>query len=302
MSAQSLDIQRVFDADETQYLRQVIEDSPYAVAMFDSEMRYLYASERWSLDHDIKLSKTQLRGRCHYDVFRDVSEHWKNVHQRALAGEVVREESEVRHPADGALQWWLWEVRPWFGLDNKVHGILIYTEDISATKFAHEAIRASEARFRSTFENAAVGISHVGLDASWLRVNDKLCSIIGYTREELLTLTVMNVTHPDDRAADMQAAEQLIAGTLHTFVAEKRYIRRDRSVVWVSVTVSLMRTPDGQPDYYISFVTDIGARKAATLALRESEARFRALADNMSQLAWIADETGARFWFNRRWT
>ena len=164
-----------------------------------------------------------------------------------------------------------------------------------------DSLAASEARFRGTFDNAAVGIAHVGLDGRWLRVNDKLCNIVGYTREALLVRTYQDITHPEDLPASMTNVQRMLAGQLHTYSMEKRYIRADGSPIWINLTVSRTRAPSGEQDYFISIVEDISERKLVSLALRESEARFRALADNMSQLAWLADPSGARAWFNRRW-
>src|SRR5205085_676267 len=100
------------------------------------------------------------------------------------------------------------------------------------------ALRESEERFRSTFEQAAVGIAHVAPDGRWLRVNQKFCEITGYTAEELSSLTYQQVTHTDDLAADEQLAGKIASGELHHYVLEKRYIRKDGSPVDVSITVS----------------------------------------------------------------
>jgi PAS domain S-box-containing protein len=166
---------------------------------------------------------------------------------------------------------------------------------------AEQSLLESEARFRGTFENAAVGIAHVSLDGRWLRVNDKLCNIVGYTHDELLTRTFQDITHPEDLEADLAFVKQVLSGTIQTYSMEKRYIRGDGELLWINLTVSLMRTSSGSPDYFISIIEDISARKSVASALHESESRFRTLADNISQLAWMADDTGARFWFNRRW-
>jgi PAS domain S-box-containing protein len=122
-------------------------------------------------------------------------------------------------------------------------------------------LRESEERFRSTFANAGVGIAHVGPDGRWLRINPKLCRILGYSREELLGMTFQDVTHPDDLSADLREVGRLLAGEIGTFTMEKRYVRKDRSTVWVNLTVSLMRDDAGQPAYFISVVEDITARK-----------------------------------------
>ena len=123
------------------------------------------------------------------------------------------------------------------------------------------ALRESAERFRSTFEQAAVGIAHVAPDGRWLRVNQKLCEITGYTAEELSKLTYQEITHPDDLDADEQQAAKVASGELDHYVLEKRYIRKDGSPVDASITVSGLRDPQGKLKYFISVVEDIRARK-----------------------------------------
>lgn len=134
--------------------------------------------------------------------------------------------------------------------------------EITARKQAEDALRESRERFRATFEQAAVGIAHVSLDGSWLRVNERFCAIVGYSREELLPRTFQDITHPDDLAADLQFLTELLSGTIDHYQMEKRYIRKDGSRVWVLLTVSLV-VESGRPAYFISVIEDIDARKAA---------------------------------------
>jgi PAS domain S-box-containing protein len=158
----------------------------------------------------------------------------------------------------------------------------------------------AEAQHQATFDNAAVGIAHVGLNGRWLRVNDQLCAIVGYTREELLQLTFADITHPDDIAANEAKARALIAGEIGTYSMEKRYIRRSGETVWVGLTVSLMRDQVDAPDYCISVMVDITARKAAELAVIEREERLATLANAMPQLVWIGRPDGSLEYVNRR--
>src|SRR5215475_4042154 len=138
-----------------------------------------------------------------------------------------------------------------------------------------EALRDSEARFRAIFENAAVGIARVAPDGHWLEVNQRLCDIVGYSREELMTKTFAEITHPDDLEQDLIAMRRILAGEIDTYLMEKRYYRKDGSVVWANLTVSMMRKADGSPDYFISIVEDISARKWAEEKLRESQERLQ---------------------------
>ena len=123
-----------------------------------------------------------------------------------------------------------------------------------ARKRADEALRETEAVNRATFEQAAVGIAHVGTDGRWLRINDKLCTILGYPREELLRMTFQDITHPDDLEADLGLVRQVMSGEIRTYSMEKRYVRKDGSLVWCDLTVSLTRTAAGEPLYFISVV------------------------------------------------
>ena len=152
--------------------------------------------------------------------------------------------------------------------------------DISKHKEADEALRESEARFRNTFENAAVGFAIVGLDGRWLKVNDRVCSITGYPREELLTKTFADITYAEDLEFDLAQARRLVTGELETYNVEKRYVRKDGSLVWINLTVSLQRDSTGAPRNFISVIEDINARKAAEEASRiardEAEAASRA--------------------------
>jgi len=147
------------------------------------------------------------------------------------------------------------------------------------TEPVQRRMRASEARFRGTFENAAVGIAHVGFDGSWLRVNDRLCDIVGYERDELLGRTFQDITHPDDLQADLDRFGRLMQGEISTYASEKRYLHKDGHIVWVNLTTSLQRDEAGHPLHGISIVEDISSRKSTEQTLQESETRLRAVLD-----------------------
>ncbi|NJA89352.1 PAS domain S-box protein [Rhodocyclus tenuis] len=139
-------------------------------------------------------------------------------------------------------------------------------------RVAEFALRASEQRFRATFEQAAVGLALVDPEGRWLRVNHKLCDIVGYTHEELLALDFQAITYPDDLDSDLLFVRRILAGELSTYSMEKRYVRKDGELVWINLTVALVRREDAQPDYFISVVEDIQRRKQAELALKAREA------------------------------
>ena len=148
------------------------------------------------------------------------------------------------------------------------------------------ALQKSEKRFRSAFEQAAVGVAHVAPDGTWLRVNQKLCQIVGYSEEQLLQKTFQDITHPEDLDSDLEYVRQMLAGEIQTYSMEKRYIRQDSSIVWINLTVSLVRKDSGEPDYFISVVEDINDRKKTELALEESKQKLEQA--NLAKDSFIA--------------
>jgi len=148
-----------------------------------------------------------------------------------------------------------------------------------ARKQAEREQSRVEGLFRATFEQAAVGIAHVGTDGAWLRVNQRLCDMLGYSREELLATTFAAITHPDDVDADVELLRQLSAGDQENYDVDKRYLRKDGSLVWVRLVAALVRDEEGAPDYQVSVITDITERKQAEKALTSSESRLKAMFD-----------------------
>ncbi|HWM41152.1 MAG TPA: PAS domain S-box protein [Burkholderiales bacterium] len=161
--------------------------------------------------------------------------------------------------------------------------------DITERKRAEAALRESEERFRLTFELAGSGIAHVALDGAFLRVNRKLCEILGYSEQELIGRSVKEISHPDDRDVTDAARARLRAGEIESVRMEKRYLRHDGATVWVDLTVALARGPEGALLHEISIMEDISQRKAAEAALKESEARFRSLTELSADFYWETD-------------
>lgn len=141
--------------------------------------------------------------------------------------------------------------------------------DIRERKKAEEALHEGEERFRATFNQAAVGIAHVATDGHWLLVNQKLCDIVGYSHPELMDRTFKDITYPDDIEADLEYLRRTLANEIQTFSREKRYIRKDGSLVWINLTTALVRNSSGEPQYFISVIEEITDRKKAENELKD---------------------------------
>ncbi len=162
-------------------------------------------------------------------------------------------------------------------LETHAIELAIANEELQLTL---EALRESEERFRATFEQAAVGICQSNVEGRFLRLNQKFCDLVGYTHEEMLNRTFMDLTYPEDLKADLKSAQRMWEREIDTYTLEKRYVRKDGSIVWVNLTCSLVCEPSGKPKYAIAVVEDISARKRAEEALYRREQEFRALVEN----------------------
>jgi PAS domain S-box-containing protein len=140
---------------------------------------------------------------------------------------------------------------------------------MNEVKTREASLRASEERFRATFEQAAVGIAHVSPEGAFLRINRRFCEIIRYTHDEIRSLTFQAITHPEDLDRDVERFQRLLRGEVDTYSLEKRYLRGDGGLVWVELTVSLVRDHADQPQWCVAVISDISKRKQAQLALKQ---------------------------------
>jgi PAS domain S-box-containing protein len=166
--------------------------------------------------------------------------------------------------------------------------------DITEQKRSEEEFSKSEERFRATFEQAAVGILQVGLDAGWLRFNDKFCDIVGYDREELGAASVFSLISPEDFDRDFERGVSMLAGELSDYTEEKLIIGKGGRRVWINLTVSLVHDESDEPRYFIAVVEDIGKRKQAEQDLGQSEALYRTVVEQAAENIFLVDAESRR--------
>ncbi|MBN2201384.1 PAS domain S-box protein [bacterium] len=255
-------------------MRYIIEHNRSAVAVHDRDMKYIYVSQRY-LD-DYRVRGQDIIGKHHYEVFPDLPQKWRDVHQRVLAGAVESAEDDPFVREDGSVDRTRWECRPWYEADGSIGGLIVYTEVITERKRAEEALKESEERFRRLFQYSAAGMVLVGLDRRFRQVNHAFCRMLGYAETELIPMTFQDVTHPDDRGPGDTFTKQLLSGERESFQLEKRYLRKDGTVVWGLVTSTLIRDAGGRPLHFVTQIQDITDRKRMENELMQSEALLRA--------------------------
>jgi PAS domain S-box-containing protein len=249
-------------------LAGAIAEVPVAIAILDRDMRYLAASRQYQLELGLDPA-VPLYGRSHYQVFPDGPDRWRKLHARAQSGEAIRAEEQVPR-ADGGVEWMRWSMRPWLTPETEIGGIVLTIEPKIDQAQHLTDLQAAEQRYRGVFDQAAVGVARIAPGGAFLEVNDRYCKITGYPREKLIGRRFQDITHPDDLASDIADAEALLAGEIQTYAKDKRYVTPHGSVVWVNLTVSLVRDVAGEPDYFVAVVEDISARKQAQTRLNEA--------------------------------
>ncbi|HJT60320.1 MAG TPA: PAS domain S-box protein [Burkholderiales bacterium] len=159
--------------------------------------------------------------------------------------------------------------------DTDYYGLVSTVTDVTEQTLAGARLKESEARFRRTFELAGSGMAHIGMDRRFIRVNRRLCGILGYSEAEMLNLTGRQISHPDDLDIINEQRPALHSGEIDAVRLEKRYLRKDGAVVWVKFSMTLERDAEGRPLYEIAVYDDITAQRDTEARLKESEARFR---------------------------
>jgi PAS domain S-box-containing protein/putative nucleotidyltransferase with HDIG domain len=179
--------------------------------------------------------------------------------------------------------------------DQGLPATQVVLRDITERKEAERERSRAEKFFRDTFEKADVGIAHVNVtDGGWLRVNQRLCDMLGYSREELLATTFAALTHPDDVDENVRHYRMMLAGEESAYTVDKRYLRKDGSTIWVHANIVMIRTEDETPDYMLDVVTDITERKMAEKALASSESRLKAMFEQAPVGIAVLESPGGR--------
>jgi PAS domain S-box-containing protein len=232
--------------ERDEQLRLYAEHGPAAIAMFDRQMRYLVVSRGWVETY--RLGPESIIGRSHYEVFPDIPQRWKDVHQRCLAGAVERSDEDSFRRADGGTDWIRWEIRPWRRADASIGGIVIFSEDITDRKQREAALRASDERMRFALESAVVGIWDMDYVTGVLRWSEILESQYGFAPGTFPGTfdAYIDRVHPDDRAALVETVTNAMAlGT--DFTVSHRAVRPDGSVRWLSGAGRVHLGSDGRP-------------------------------------------------------
>lgn len=258
-------------------LIRFLENVPAAVAMFDRDMRYLGASERWMRDY--RLGGQQLVGRSHYEIFPEIPDRWKALHQRCLAGETLRCERDSFARTDGRTEWLRWELHPWRDDRGEIAGLIMLTEVITERVNIEQRLRLTQ----FTVDNAPDAIFWFDADGKFVFVNQTASERLGYSPEELTRLRVTDIA-PETTPEKWRERWGLLLDQ-EVLVLESVHRHKDGRGIPTEILATLVRH-DGRV-LGCAFARDITERKVALQALQD--ARTRAEDANAAKSAFLAN-------------
>jgi two-component system, cell cycle sensor histidine kinase and response regulator CckA len=240
-------------------MRYIIEHANSAVAVHDRDLRYVYVSQRYLTEYGVK--ESDIIGRHHYDVFPDLPQKWREVHQRALAGEVLGSERDNYVRKDGTIEWTRWDCRPWHGEDGSIAGIIVYTQVITDQVLAEEQLRQSEQRFSKAFQSnpAPMVISEIDT-GRFIDTNEQWLMMLGYTKEQTIGRSSLDMgiwADPGerDRVISELRTNRSVRDAAVRFVDRAGQIKH---ALWSAEAITL-----GGREVMLSLILDITARKQA---------------------------------------
>ena len=267
--------------EREEHFRALIEHASDAILLLDKTGTVLFASESFEAVSGVS-RETVIGHNAFTRVHPDDVDAMRARFEECVNNPGLRMAVEYRaQHADGS--WRHREVTAVNRLDHPaVRAVVVNYRDVTRRKRGEAEraklaaiVQSSEDAYRSIFEESPIGLAHVSLQGRWLRANARLLEMLGYSLDELTTLTFVDISHPDDTSQAVAAARAMLEGRQRTFAVEKRYRRKDGSYLWVRLHTSLYRDAGGDPRYFVTSAEDISTRKAADEERALLEEQFR---------------------------
>ncbi|TVR68787.1 MAG: PAS domain S-box protein [Marinilabiliales bacterium] len=269
--------------EEHELLKYIIDHTRSSVAIHDTDMNYIYVSQRYY--DDMHLSERNIIGRNHYEVFPALPDHIKEAHSRALKGEVVSADDEPMYWPDGRTDWAHWQCRPWYGADKSLGGIIVYIEIITERKKSELALQENEEKYRMLFENNPIPMFVYDLETmAFLGVNNAAVTRYGYSKEEFMAMTLKDI-HPKE---DIERLEKNVSAVSEGLdeAGVWRHYKKDGSLIFAEIVSHTIEFEKRRAE--IVLATDVTEQKLA-----EAEVQYQQLM--ISEMGRVAKIGGWEF-------
>ncbi|WP_409479675.1 PAS domain S-box protein [Pseudobdellovibrio sp. HCB154] len=272
------------DKDQFKALTEIV---PVGIFLADQAGVCSYANNKWLDISGLSLNDVLYKNWLNFIHPEDqekIAHAWKTATSKQIS---FQEEFRFLH-SDGEVTWVNAQANP----SKDQTGKITYAgaiNEISERIKEKEISRENAERFTNAFEYAAIGMALISLEGGWIKVNQSVCDLLGYTKSELMQLTFQQITHPDDLARDLDYVRMLLDGKIKTYGMEKRYFTKSKQIVWAHLSVSLVRNQKGDPLYFISQIVDITDRKRMEDELRENEQRLLMATTSAKLGVWDLD-------------
>jgi PAS domain S-box-containing protein len=256
--------------------KSFIVQSPTCIALLDERLDIITVSEKWKAL--LGIQEEVLTG---FSIHQILSNQFKPLiellESSLIANEPQEGELEVFSEEKDTSLWIKWNFSPWYNAASQERGVIMHLDDVTQDKHLKMQLQTSESKFRGSFEAAGVGMAMVDHRGSIEEVNEKLCEILGYSRDELLELSFANITHPEDLEEEIDLLKQLVTGEINRFRREKRYLNKSGEVVYAILTVSTIPGNEVTKVSFVSQVVDITDLKKAETKLAEAVAKYEVI-------------------------
>jgi PAS domain S-box-containing protein len=269
-------------------LANMARDAATAVAILDRDLRYIAASPRYISDYRLP-DDVPLEGRPHFEVFPEIPPERRDMYQRVLGGEQLYGDSQTVRHADGGIDYVRWSQRPWYDEDDRIAGIVLSSEIITAEFEARRKLEEAERRYRAVFEQAGVGVCRLSLDGTFLEINDRICALTGYPREELIGQNCRMISTAEEWPSTAAGMLALGRGDDPFYSDDRMIVTREGTLRPVHCTANIVRSGEGADDYIAIVIQDISPRVAAQRALEESEKMLRLAQEAAGVGVWEID-------------
>ncbi|ABS54852.1 multi-sensor signal transduction histidine kinase [Methanoregula boonei 6A8] len=264
-------------AESKEFLKNVIADAKEGIIVYDRDLRIML----WNrfMEDLTGLPAAEVLGKNTLELFPFHTENGNDILMKQALTGITTETQDFAFviPSTGKRGWVKSVFSPNYDLSGAIKGVIGIVRDVTERKQAEVALQESEERYRKIFENSPLGMILLTPDLRFFRVNPALAAMTGYSEEELPGMSFADITHPDHLTSDRQSLEDLTAGKIPAYTTEKRYIRKDGSVMWGSVRVTSILDDHAALKYYAAQIEDITERRLTAEALRTTNKKLNLL-------------------------